>query len=233
MLKIKRIGSELSIWVKQLFRFKNCWILLPGFLAIVLVYAVHHFNVYPWIATKLFHENLAPWLVLTVFMILLTAIFISREPLMIYLAVLALVFLVRELDHTVFTAFSAEYLFKSKDLLYFLLIGMGLWAWGWHEKLFASLNRAIFLKVLFFGVLWTYFFSQLIARRWFKGILPDEELLHIPLEETAETAAHLFFIVYALVCLFYYCTRRASQVQIFSPTAEPEDTAGQFGDVLD
>ena len=67
-----------------MFRIKNCWILLPGILAVVMVYAVHHFNIYPWLATKTFHENCAPWLVLAVFVILLTKSLISRDPLMIF-----------------------------------------------------------------------------------------------------------------------------------------------------
>ena len=226
MVKLKRIGSEIATWFKQVFRIKNCWILLPGLLSIILVYAVHHFNIYPWFATKLFHESLAPWLVLTVFVIFLTTSLISRDPLMIYLAALALVFLIRELDATVFTVFGGEYLFKSKDLLDYLLIGMGLWAWGWHEKLFESFNRSITLKVLFFGSLWTYLFSQLIAHRWFRDILPDERLLHIPLEEAAETAAHLFLLCCALFCFFFYRTRQAARAHTVSPNVEPGDTAG-------
>ena len=226
MVKIKHIGSELAIWFKQVFRIKNCWILLPGFLSVILVYAVHHFNIYPWFATKLFHESLAPWLVLMIFVIFLTTSLISRDSLMIYLAALALVFLIRELDATVFTIFGGEYLFKSKSLLAWLLAGMGLWAYGWHEKLFVCFNRSITLKVLLFGSLWTYFFSQLIARRAFRGILPDEQLLHIPLEEAAENAAHLFFLWCALFCFFFYTTRKAIKTHIVSSDVEPGDTIG-------
>jgi UDP-N-acetylmuramyl pentapeptide phosphotransferase/UDP-N-acetylglucosamine-1-phosphate transferase len=122
---------------------------------------------------------------------------------MIYLSVLALVFLVRELDETVLTVFGSTYLFRSKKLVDFLLVCMGLWAFGWREKLFDCLNRSRILKVSFFGVLWTYLFSQLIARRVFRGIFPDESLLHIPMEETVETFSHLFFLVFALFCFLF------------------------------
>jgi hypothetical protein len=225
-VNIKQVGSELSVWFKQVFRMKNWWILLPGLLAVVLVYAVNHFNIYPWLISKIFHEGFAPWLVLAIFLILLTTSLISRDSLMIFLAVLALVFLVRELNDTTFFLFGGEYLFKSKKLVDCLLVGMGLWAIGWHEKLFTGFNRSIKLKILLSGVLWTYLFSQLIARRVFRGILPDERLLHVPLEETVETAAHLFFLVFAVFCLFYFSIRRAVRVETASPAVEPGDTAG-------
>ena len=232
-MKIKRIGSELSIWFKQLFRFKNCWILLPGFLAVSLVYAVHYFGISPWLTTKIFHENFAPWLILVVFLIFLTTSLLSRDALMIYLSGLALVFLIRELNSTVLTVFGGEYLFKSKKLVDCLLVGMALWAWGWREKLFTCFNRSIALKVLISGVLWTYLFSQLIARRVFRGILPEENLLHVPMEETAETAAHVFFLVCALFCLFYYRARKATQVPAFFSFSRTENAAGELEDAFE
>ena len=85
----------------------------------------------------------------------------------------------------------------------FLLVGMGLWAFCWREKLFDCLNRSRILKVSFFGVLWTYLFSQLIARRVFRGIFPNERLLHILMEVTVETSAHLFFLVFAILCFLF------------------------------
>ena len=122
---------------------------------------------------------------------------------MIYLSVLALVFLVRELHGTDITIFGDICRLETKKLAYLLLVGMGLWVFAWHEKLFACLNRSMMQKVSLFGVLWTYLFSQLIARRVFRGVFPNESLLHIPMEETVETAAHLFFLIFVLFCLFF------------------------------
>ena len=207
-MSIKNIGSELSTWFKQVFRIKNSWILLPGLMAVLFVYAVHHFNIYPWLSAREFNENLAPWLVAIILVVLIAKSLISRDPLVIYLAVLALVFLVRELNDTVFTVFGEPRRLHSKKLVDCLLVGMGLWALGWHQRLFASLNRSIRLKVLLSGVLWTYLLSQLIARRVFRGVLPNEPLFHIPLEETAETAAHLFFLAFALCCFFLMPNRK-------------------------
>jgi len=226
MAKIKRIGSEIAIWFKQVFRFKNCWILLPGLCAVLLVYIVHYSSLSPELTDRTLNESFAPWLVLIIFLILLSKSLISRDSLMIYLTVLAAVFLVRELNDTVFIVFGGEHLFKSKKLVDCFLIGMVLWAFGWHEKLFSCLNRSVQLKVLLAGVLWTYFLSQLIARRVFRDVLPNERLLHIPLEETAETAAHIFFLVFALFCFFFYRTRQAAQAHTVSLEVEPGDSVG-------
>ena len=212
-MKIKNFISETLIWFKQMFHLKNCWVLLPGLIALLSIYAVHYLNIYPWLITREFNESFAPLLVLVIFSILLTKSFISRDPLMIYLSVLALVFFIRELNDTVITIFGDTYLFKSKKLVDLLLVGMGLWAFGWREKLFDCLNRSRILKVSFFGVLWTYLFSQLIARRVFRGIFPDEALLHIPMEETAETFAHLFFLLFALFCFLSYNNKKDNYIK--------------------
>jgi len=219
-MRIKRIRAELFLWFKEVFVLKNIWLLLPGLVAIILVYGVHHFKLYPWITSRDFNESFAPWLVLLIFTLLLTKALMSRDPLMMFLAVLALVFLIRELNSTTFSLFGGEYLFKSKKLVDCLLVGMGLWAFGWHEKIFTSLNRSKMLKIVIAGVAWTYLLSQLIARRAFRGVLPEERLLHIPLEETVETSAHIFFFACAVSCFFLISRRKPTQIQTVSPEME-------------
>ncbi|OEU60765.1 MAG: hypothetical protein BA870_12345 [Desulfuromonadales bacterium C00003094] len=214
-MNFRSIYSEVSTWFKQVFHMKNAWILLPGLIAVLFVYVVHHFNFFPGLNPKGGLEALAIWLVATILLVLLTKSFISRDPLMIYLAVLALVFLVRELDDTVLTVFSDTYRVQSKKLVDLILVGMVLWGLAWHEKIFASLNRFMMLKISIFGVFWTYLFSQIIARRAFRHVLPNERLLHVPLEETAETAAHLFFLFVALCCCYCIPNRnRGSKFRI-------------------
>ena len=146
-MQIKNFISEISIWFKQIFHIKNCWILLPSLIAVLLVYAVHHLNIYPWLITRDFNENIALYLVSMIFVILLTKSFISRDLLMIFLTILALVFFIREFHDTVFTFFGNSYQFETKKLVYCLLVGIGIWAFGWREKLFTCLNRSIMLKV--------------------------------------------------------------------------------------
>lgn len=202
-INFRSIPSEVSTCFKQVFLIKNCWILLPGMIAVLLVYVFHHFNVCTGLLDKDFLEHLALWLLPMILLVLMAKSFMSRDPLMIYLAVLALVFFVRELDDTPLTLFGSSFTFKSKKAVDLLLVAMGLWGLVWHEKLFGSLNRFMMVKISIFGVLWTYVFSQMIARRAFRGILPNERLLHVPMEETVETAAHLFFLVFALCCFYF------------------------------
>lgn len=198
-INFRSVYSDVLIWFNQVFHFKNGWILLPGLMAVLLVYNAYHFNVCTRLLSRASLEYLALFLVSMILVILASKSLISRDPLIIYLAVLTLVFLVRELDDTALNLFGSTYMIKSKKLVYFLLFCMSLWALGWHEKLSSCLNRSMILSVSLFGVLWTYLFSQLIAHRVFRGILPNESLMHVILEETVETAAHLFFLVFALL----------------------------------
>jgi hypothetical protein len=202
-VNFKSACSEASVWVNQLFQIKNCWILLPGAMAVLLVYAVHHFKICTWLLAKDFHEILALWLVSMSLAALLAKSVASRDSLVILLASLALVFLVRELHDTNLVLFGDSYSLNTKGLTNLLLIGVVLGAFAWREKLFKRMNRAMLLKISIFGVLWTYLFSQLIARRFFKGILPNEPLLHVPLEETAENAAHMFLLVVSFCCFYF------------------------------
>lgn len=195
------VGSELKDWLRQVFVLKNSWLLLPGLAGIVLVYALHGTGWLPVLLKRSFHENLALLIVPAVVIILVVKSAASRDSLVIYLAVLALVFLIRELDDTTLAAFGGVHKLKTKKLVDLLLPGMVLWGVVWQERLFASLNRFTFLKTALFGMVWTYLLSQLLARRAFKHILPAERLLNVALEETEETIAHLAFLAVALyVC---------------------------------
>lgn len=207
IMNSRSLYAEVSYWFKQVLRVKNFWILLPTVFSVLWVYIVNDFNTYTWLISRGFLENLAIWLISIIFLILATKGFISKDPLIIYLAVLAMVFLIRELDETQFILFGHNYMPRTKKPVDFFLVVMGLWAFGWHRKLFETINRFMVLKISVFGMLWTYLFSQLISRRVFRGILPNEQQLHVPLEETAETAAHLFFLVIAF-SYFYFIPNR-------------------------
>ncbi len=208
----RSLKSEVGAYFKQVFKLKNSWMLLPGLVPILLVYTLHHANVYTWIMQERFLDSLALWLVSTLLLILTIKAFVSKNPLMIYLAVLALIFCVRELDDTVYTFMEIPHEIKTKRTVRFVLFGMVLWGIGWHGKLFATLNRFITLKITLFGVLWSYVLSQLISRRAFRGVLPYESLLNGSLEEMTETFAHLFFIIFALFCCYVIPNRKQAGV---------------------
>lgn len=81
--------------------------------------------------------------------------------------------------------------------IYFALVGVGVWAILWRRRLRWSLRDRRHTSWLV-ATIAAYFLSQFIARRAFKFI-PGEQPIHRPLEECAETAAHLMFIFTALI----------------------------------
>ena len=78
-----------------------------------------------------------------------------------------------------------------------MLAGIGVWTGLWHRRLREPLRdwRHTSWLIATFAA---YFLSQVIARRAFK-IIPGEDAIHVPLEEWAETTAHLLFMATCLV----------------------------------
>lgn len=97
--------------------------------------------------------------------------------------------------------------------IYIALAGIGFWAYSWRNDIAESLKNKP-LKIWLFATGWTYFLSQFIARRAFRYLhLPLEEQLHISLEETVETTAHLMLFAASLLIWWYsvkksYCPDR-------------------------
>jgi len=79
--------------------------------------------------------------------------------------------------------------------VYIALAVLAFWAVKRKDKLEKIIGKA-WLNVWLWSTFATYLLSQLIARRVFRYIhLPQEEQLHVLLEETVETAAHLMMIL--------------------------------------
>lgn len=76
-----------------------------------------------------------------------------------------------------------------------VLIALGV---RWREALIEELSFDRRLPWVL-GAAWAYFLSQFVARRALRGILPLEEELHIPIEETLETAAHVMLLLVAVM----------------------------------
>ncbi len=205
---IKEIANEIRRWGQQVSSLKSSWIWVPGLSGIILVYFLRALDLFPYLLTRTFHEKIAPWIVVAIVFILIIRSIMSKDELIIYLMVLACVFLIRELDDTVFDFYGYLFELKTKNLVSFLLIAMGTWGYLWRKKLFFCLNREILFKLMISGMLFSYFFSQVIARRAFRHVLPDEKLLHIPMEEMTETISHLFFLTVAVCSYFIYKSYR-------------------------
>ncbi len=165
------------------------------------VYLVYSLNSQAFLLQREFHETIAPYMVASIVFLLVIRSIITSDKLIIYLTLLAIVFFIRELDDTAVQLFGVTTEMKTKKLVSVLLVGMAILGIVWQKVLFACLNSHKFFKLLLSGMLFSYFFSQVIARRAFRHVLPNEKVLHIAMEETSETLSHLLFLGIA-VCSY-------------------------------
>ena len=115
----------------------------------------------------------------------------GRDPLHLILGCLSAAFLCREIP---FAGTSVG--------VYVALVALVVWVVLWRKRLAAPLEHGQ-TKSWLLVTAGMYVLSQVIARRVFAdrhlgihmGILPQEELLHIPMEEVCETVAHICLIV--------------------------------------
>lgn len=108
----------------------------------------------------------------------------QRDPLAALCTFLSLAFLQREIHFT-----------GSDEILDAMGLVLLVWGWLWRERLAAPLARGQRWPWLV-ATGWTYLFSQLVARRVFRGV-PFEEELHVWVEEAVENTAHVMLIVSA------------------------------------
>lgn len=159
----------------------NGWHFLPGPLTVVLIIMADRIGM-AFLRTRWFHEPLA--LVLTGVAVLLCLAHLKKHGGALFVI----------LTFFTFNLFCREIHFEGTDItIYAALIITPLWAWFWLDRIDDVFENKPFVS-LFTATLFTYFLSQLIARRVFRGI-PGESELHIALEEAVETAAHIMLIV--------------------------------------
>jgi len=206
-LKIKIIDvlKELLVCMKLMINPKNLWIYLPSIIAVASVYVAYAYNA-EWFLGKGGEETLALILMGGTISLLFVATLKFRNIASLFLLVLAVNFLIRELDKTPITLPGIEtFVMRTKSYIYIALGVMAAWGIWQEKKIIAFFYEFPLTKIMFLGVFSSYFISQLIARRLFKHIpiLPNEHEYHIAFEEITENAAHIFFLVLASVILWY------------------------------
>jgi len=167
------------------------WPLLFIFGGIVTVYVASAVG-WQWVLVKTTHEIIAPPLLGIVLAVYLTRSIREKSPELVILAVLSFIFLIREIHfhHT------------TKPTYVALALWM-FWVWSWRTRLLPALDKGR-LKPWLFATGAAYVLSQVIAQRFFKYVplLPHEHDLHVALEETSETFAHITFLVTAFADRF-------------------------------
>jgi hypothetical protein len=114
----------------------------------------------------------------------------GRNPAHLLLAGLSVAFLLREIHWD----------WTTKGV-YVGVAGLMVWAGVWRKRLRPAMHVGRFWQWLC-ATGATYVLAQLIARRAFRGVLPNEAELHVAYEEVIENAAHLMLIVTAFAGRF-------------------------------
>ncbi len=145
-------------------------------------------------------ETPAPYLIAAVAVIYLARSFVTFNPLYMILAALAAALTSREFHFA-----------GTHRGIYIALGVIGAWTVLWRSRIWEPLADFRHTSWLVAAIV-AYVLSQVIARRAFKFI-PGEQVIHRSLEECAETAAHLVFIVTCLVGSWRKYGRKASPQQ--------------------
>ncbi|HRR06051.1 MAG TPA: hypothetical protein P5105_02105 [Victivallales bacterium] len=184
---------------------KNAWIFLPIIFSLTVTY-ISFFLSFESILHKGNNEIIAIILMSIVPVILFSLVLLSRFAFIYsFFFILALNFLIRELDASVWNLpIIGEFKLRTKEYIYFAICIMFLWAIWKIEKVQAFFSENPFARKLFLSMFITYLFSQLVARRIFRNIFPDEKQIHIPLEEITENFAHFVFLLFAITILIYF-----------------------------
>ena len=168
-------------------RWWGWWPLLLGPLGVGFVYLAAALD-WPAALHKPTLERLAIGLTIASAAILLLRSAVRRHSFHVLMAALAVVVVCRE--------FHWDWTDKT---VYAALVVLAVWGWIWRGRVFPFLDGHPRTRVWFIATVVAYVFSQVIARRVFRDILPNEQALHVPLEEIAETVAHSCLLVVALL----------------------------------
>ncbi len=166
---------------KQIISSLNVWHFLPGPVTVVLIVIADSIG-WDFLLSKSLHEYLALVLTGVAFLLCIAHLRVHGGSLFIILTFFTINLFCREIH------------FAGTDItIYLALFLTPIWAWLWMDRIAAVFEDKPFIS-LFTSTLFTYFLSQLIARRVFRGI-PGEDILHVPLEEAVETTAHIMLII--------------------------------------
>jgi hypothetical protein len=165
-------------------KYRPGWPFLLGPAAMVLVYAAYFLGV-ERTAFRHMNEMLALVLLSIPLTSFLAAAIRYKSHFHFFMAALSGAFFCRE-----------WHFYGTGNGIYVALVVLGVWGYTQKDTFFKTIGNGPY-KMWLFATFGTYLLSQLIARRVFR-FLPYEDPLHIGLEETVETTAHLMLIVAGL-----------------------------------
>ena len=190
--------TEGKEWLKVLFSLKGIWAFFPVLIAVGLVYIGHYHGVTEAQWESVWKNRLeltaVPVLSLTVALLIIAVLRAKKRIDIVFLGV-SIAFLCREIH------------FAGTSTGVYIAVGIvaGL-AFFWRDTILDELQNENFHKATIFALIWSYFVSLVIQRRAFSAkhldILPDEQSVHIGLEEMTEDMAHIIFLLLAVYSLY-------------------------------
>lgn len=166
------------------------WLLWPGLLAVgpLTIAYVYFAQAQGWSTVDKNPNEVAALVLLAIAgSIFALRAALQRSPLFLLMASFAVIAWLRE--------WHSEWIHHG---VYYLLAGLIVWTWLWREKIRPYASQGNFMPWLK-GTMATYVLGVLIARRVFRDILPNEEVINTPLEETMENVAHGMLLIMSLL----------------------------------
>lgn len=190
----KNILHEFLDWMKVVFT-SGIWSFFPVIIGVGLGYWLDSNGIGEG-EVKGQCEVIAIWLMSSVVFIFLLRTLIFKLQTDIVMLILGVGFLCREIH------------FAGTDTGVYIVAGIaGLLAWIWRDNILDELAGKNQLKAAMFCMFWSYLVTLLIQRRVFRehriGILPNEKIMHITLEEVTENVAHLIFLLVGVIAFLY------------------------------
>ena len=180
-------------WLKLIISFRGIWCFAPAVVGIFFVYWAESFS--KPLILKSYHEILALCLLSFVVVLFLIRSWLYRLEIDYVLLVIAISFLCREIH------------FAGTDGAVVIVAAFVLvWVIYRKDRILANIENAKLVQIGLTGTIFTYFLAILIQRRVFKPgrlpLLPNEQLMHIALEEVIENVAHMYFLFVGVTSFF-------------------------------
>ena len=180
-------------WLKLIISFRGIWSFAPAVLTIFFVYWADGYAK-PLISEKP-NEILAIVLMSLVVVVFLIRSWLYRLEIDYVLLLMAANFLCREFHFT-----------GTDDAVVLIAAFVLAWVVYRKDRILASIEDAGLFQIALTGTIFTYLVAILIQRRVFKPgrlpLLPNEEFMHISLEEVLENIAHAYFLFCGIIAFF-------------------------------
>jgi len=99
--------------------------------------------------------------------------------------------------------------------VYIITVFVFVWVIYRKDQILANIENAKLFQIALTGTFFTYFMAILIQRRVFTPermpLLPNEQLMHVALEEVMENIAHVYFIFCGISAFFSISNNRLKQ----------------------